>query len=93
MQTIETVEQEYLSAERAWSTAKQKVRAYENAHPRLKPFMFLNGKLAFLVRRDALEHDPQLRALKIVELEAYQRRSQLITQRADLLTKERNHEI
>ena len=92
METIEAaaIEQEYISAERAWTLAKQRTRSYENSHPRLKPYAFLNGKLAFLIRRDALEHDPELRQLKTLELEAYQRRSQLIARRADLLTKGRN---
>ncbi len=90
MQTVEAadsiaaIEQEYAASERAWTLAKQRTRSYENAHPKLKPFAFFNGRLAFLIRRDALEHDPDLRQLKTLELEAYRAREQAIRKRADL---------
>jgi len=88
--SIATIEQEYAASERAWTLAKQRTRSYQDAHPKLKPFAFFNGRLAFLIRRDALEHDPELRQLKTLELEAYRAREQAIRRRAD--SRKGNHE-
>ncbi len=81
---LATVEQEYAAAERAWTLAKQRTRSYEDAHPKLKPFAFFNGRLATLIRYNIEEKDPELRRLRIAEAEAYRVREEKIGMRRDI---------